>query len=115
MGNGPSIFARTPQEHLEYMWTHYIPLPYSAPPGHVRVYLLPEWTPCKSPLSEPWAALKADFALDPTTGELDLRKVKGKWALEQCMVRPTYLCCPLEIWMLMMDMTGDRSGKDASL
>lgn len=83
MGNGPSIFVRTPQEHLEHMWRGRSPLPYSCPPGHVRVYLLPEWTRGKNPMNEPWAALKNDFALEPT-GELNLKKVKGKWALERC-------------------------------
>lgn len=34
-------------------------------------------------MKEPWAALKNDFALEPT-GELNLKKVKGKWALERC-------------------------------
>lgn len=52
------------------------------------MYLLTEWMPGKSPLNEPWAALKADFLLEPT-GELDLRKVKGKWALDRCLVRAT--------------------------
>lgn len=40
-------------------------------------------------MKEPWAALKNDFALEPT-GELNLKKVKGKWALERCSVRATY-------------------------
>ncbi|KAG1899024.1 uncharacterized protein F5891DRAFT_1041131 [Suillus fuscotomentosus] len=83
MGNGPSIFVRTPQEHLEHMWKNPSPLAYSCPPRHVRVYLLPEWTQGKNPIKEPWAALKNDFALEPT-GELNLKKVKGKWALERC-------------------------------
>jgi hypothetical protein len=41
-------------------------------------------------MNEPWAALKYDFALEPT-GELDMKKVKGKWGLERCSVRAAHI------------------------
>ncbi|KAG1726864.1 uncharacterized protein EDB91DRAFT_1254107 [Suillus paluster] len=116
MGNVPSIFVRTPQEHLEYMWTHRNPLPYEAPPGHVRVYLLPQWTPGKSPLNEPWAALKGDFPVEPTTGELDLKKVKGKWALERCSaidlerMQPFEENCKGRLSRLALNVLADAKG-----
>ncbi|KAG0700210.1 hypothetical protein DFH29DRAFT_643990 [Suillus ampliporus] len=115
MGNSPSIFVRTPQEHLEYMWKHRNPLPYSAPPGHVRVYLLPEWTRGKTPMNEPWAALKADFPIEPT-GELDLKRVKGKWALERCSaidlerMQPFEEKCKGRLSRLALNVLADAKG-----
>ncbi|KAG2158681.1 uncharacterized protein EDB93DRAFT_1119760 [Suillus bovinus] len=115
MGNGPSLFVRTPQEHLEHMWKTPSPLPYSCPPGHVRVYLLPEWTPGKTPMKEPWAALKNDFALEPT-GELDLKKVKAKWALERCSaidlerMQPFEETCKGRLSLLALKVLADSKG-----
>ncbi|KAG2136878.1 hypothetical protein BD769DRAFT_1438979 [Suillus cothurnatus] len=115
MGNGPSIFVRTPQEHLEYMWRNPSPLAHSCPPGHVRVYLLPEWTRGKNPMKEPWAALKNDFALEPT-GELDLKKVKGKWALERCSaidlerMQPFEEKCKGRLSLLALQVLADSKG-----
>ncbi|KAG1738268.1 hypothetical protein EDB19DRAFT_2039714 [Suillus lakei] len=115
MGNYPSIFVRTPQEHLEYMWKNPSPLAYSCPPGHVRVYLLPEWTRGKNPMKEPWAALKNDFSLEPT-GELDMKKVKGKWALERCSaidlerMQPFEEKCKGRLSRLALNVLADSKG-----
>lgn len=115
MGNRPSIFVRTPQEHLEHMWRNPSPLAHSCPPGHVRVYLLPEWTPGKNPMKEPWAALKNDFVLEPG-GELDLKKVKGKWALERCSaidlerMQPFEEKCKGRLSLLALKVLADSKG-----
>lgn len=115
MGNGPSVFVRTPQEHLEHMWKGRSPLAYSCPPGHVRVYLLPEWTRGKNPMNEPWAALKNDFALEPT-GELDMKKVKGKWGLERCSaidlerMQPFEEKCKGRLSLLALKVLADPKG-----
>ncbi|KAG2127213.1 hypothetical protein DEU56DRAFT_903269 [Suillus clintonianus] len=115
MGNRPSVFVRTPQEHLVHMWKHGSRLPHACPPGHVRVYLLPEWTRGKSPMNDPWAALKHDFVLTGT-GELDFREVRGKWGLERCLaidlerMQPFEERCKGRLSRLALSVLGDSEG-----
>ncbi|KAF9235261.1 hypothetical protein BU15DRAFT_51560 [Melanogaster broomeanus] len=81
----PSIFFRTPQEHLNNMWKNGERLPQSPPPRHVRVHLYVGWREgCdETEYFMSHAALKGDFPLEPS-GYLSLARVKSKWGLENC-------------------------------
>jgi hypothetical protein len=66
-------------------------------------------------MNEPWAALKNDFALEPT-GELDLKKVKAKWALERCSaidlerMQPFEEKCKGRLSLLALKVLADPKG-----
>ncbi|KIK97637.1 hypothetical protein PAXRUDRAFT_204762 [Paxillus rubicundulus Ve08.2h10] len=81
----PSVFFRTPQEHLNNMWKKGNGLPQSPLPGHVRVHLYVGWSEgCdETEFIMSHAAIKGDFPLEPS-GHLSLSHVKSKWGLENC-------------------------------
>ncbi|KAI6168658.1 hypothetical protein EDD17DRAFT_633677 [Pisolithus thermaeus] len=83
---GPSIFCRTPQEHLEYQWRKNIQLPRTPPERHVRVYLFLEWQEGQDDkeLLDNLLYLKADVPLEPT-GKLSLLRIQEMWGLEKCV------------------------------
>ncbi|KAI5986883.1 hypothetical protein EDD15DRAFT_2372955 [Pisolithus albus] len=83
---GPSIFCRTPQEHLECQWRKNIQLPRTPPERHVRVYLFLEWKEgCDDKeLLDGLLYLKADVPLEPT-GKLSLLRIREMWGLENCI------------------------------
>ncbi|KAH7920605.1 hypothetical protein BV22DRAFT_790886 [Leucogyrophana mollusca] len=85
MGNRPSVFVKTPQEHLEYSWNHRLTLPSDPLPGHVRVCFYTDWNEGldESDLVVRWSALRADVPLEPS-GDLDLGRVRKMWGLEKC-------------------------------
>lgn len=66
-------------------------------------------------MKEPWAALKNDFVLEPA-GELDLKKVKGKWALERCSaidlerMQPFEEKCKGRLSLLALKVLADSKG-----
>ncbi|KAG2362410.1 hypothetical protein BDR07DRAFT_1406846 [Suillus spraguei] len=66
-------------------------------------------------MKEPWAALKNDFVLEPG-GELDLKKVKGKWALERCSaidlerMQPFEEKCKGRLSLLALKVLADSKG-----
>ncbi|KAI6116048.1 hypothetical protein F5141DRAFT_975422, partial [Pisolithus sp. B1] len=82
----PSIFCRTPQEHLEYQWRKSIQLPHTPPERHVRVYLFLEWQEGRDDkeLLDNLLYLKADVPLEPT-GKLSLLRIREMWGLEKCV------------------------------
>ncbi|KAH7883335.1 hypothetical protein F5I97DRAFT_1832080 [Phlebopus sp. FC_14] len=82
----PTIFTCTPQEHLKQQWRNCPDLPVEPPPGHVRVYLFPDWDEGwdYEELIEDWLFLQGDFPLEPS-GELSLTRVNKAWGLEKCM------------------------------
>ncbi|KIO13954.1 hypothetical protein M404DRAFT_452590 [Pisolithus tinctorius Marx 270] len=84
---GPSIFCRTPQEHLESQWRRNIQLPPTPPERHVRVYLFLEWQEGQDDkeLLDGLLYLKADVPLEPT-GKLSLLRIRAMWGLENCIV-----------------------------
>lgn len=83
---GPSIFCRTPQEHLESQWRRNIQLPPTPPERHVRVYLFLEWQEGRDDkeLLDGLLYLKADVPLEPT-GKLSLLRIRAMWGLENCI------------------------------
>ncbi|KIK22334.1 hypothetical protein PISMIDRAFT_680355 [Pisolithus microcarpus 441] len=83
---GPSIFCRTPQEHLECQWRKNIQLPHTPPERHVRVYLFLEWQEGRDDkeLLDNLLYLKADVPLEPT-GKLSLLRIREMWGLEDCI------------------------------
>lgn len=83
---GPSIFCRTPQEHLECQWRKNIQLPHTPPERHVRVYLFLEWQEGRDDkeLLDNLLYLKADVPLEPT-GKLSLLRIREMWGLENCI------------------------------
>ncbi|KAF9222429.1 hypothetical protein BS17DRAFT_783699 [Gyrodon lividus] len=85
MESTPSIFFRTPQEHLNNAWKKGKGLPESPPPGHVRVHLYVGWSEgCdETEFLMSHTALKGDFPVEPS-GYLSLARVKSKWGLENC-------------------------------
>lgn len=104
----PSIFYRTPQEHLECQWRKDIQLPPALPerfvdvldlqviaqrlvPRHARVYVFLEWQEGRDDkeLIHNMLFLKADVPFEPS-GNLSLVRIRAMWGLEKCVVSPLH-------------------------
>ncbi|KAL4079306.1 hypothetical protein J3A83DRAFT_4075156, partial [Scleroderma citrinum] len=81
----PSIFFRTPQEHLESQWRKGIQLPPTPPERHARVYVFLDWKEGSDDkeLIQNLLYLQADVPFEPS-GNLSLVRIRSMWGLEKC-------------------------------